>query len=43
MLQEFLPALIKTARSITNVASISAFKPETNAYLYGAYKAAIIK
>ncbi len=44
MMQEFLPSLIKNGHaSITNVASISAYKPETNAYLYGAYKAAINK
>ena len=40
MMQAFLPALIKNGHSsITNVASISVLKPETNAYIYGAFKA----
>jgi NAD(P)-dependent dehydrogenase (short-subunit alcohol dehydrogenase family) len=44
MMQEFLPALVKNGHaSITNVASVSAMKPESNAYLYGAFKAAINK
>jgi len=44
MMQAFLPELIKHGHSsITNVASISVMKPETNAYLYGAMKAAINK
>lgn len=43
-MQEFLPALIKNGHSsITNVASISYTKPESNAYIYGAFKAAINK
>jgi len=44
MMQAFLPALVKNGHaSITNVASISVMKPETDAYLYGAMKAAINK
>jgi NAD(P)-dependent dehydrogenase (short-subunit alcohol dehydrogenase family) len=44
MMQAFLPSLVKHGHSsITNVASISVMKPETNAYLYGAFKAAINK
>ncbi len=44
MMQEFMPALVKNGKaSITNVASISAMKPETNSYLYGAFKAGINK
>ena len=44
MMQEFLPDLVAHGHSsITNVASISVMKPETNAYLYGAFKAAINK
>lgn len=44
MMQAFLPTLVKNGHaSITNVASISVMKPETNAYLYGAFKAAINK
>ena len=44
MMQEFLPALVKNGHaSITNVASISVMKPESDAYLYGAMKAAINK
>lgn len=43
-MQEFMPALIKHGHSsIINVASISVMKPETDAYLYGAFKAAINK
>ena len=43
-MQEFLPALIKNGHaSITNVASISVMKPESDAYLYGAMKAGINK
>jgi NAD(P)-dependent dehydrogenase (short-subunit alcohol dehydrogenase family) len=41
-MQEFLPLLVKNGHgSIINIASISVMKPETNAYYYGAYKAAI--
>lgn len=44
MMQEFMPSLVKNGHaSITNVASISVMKPETNAYLYGAMKAAVNK
>jgi NAD(P)-dependent dehydrogenase (short-subunit alcohol dehydrogenase family) len=44
MMQAFLPALTENGHaSITNVASISVMKPETNAYLYGAMKAAVNK
>lgn len=43
-MQTFLPALIKNGHaSITNVASISYYKPESNAYIYGAFKAALNK
>ena len=43
-MQIFLPALIKHGHSsITNVASISYYKPESNAYIYGAFKAAMNK
>ena len=43
-MQEFLPALVRNGHtSITNVASISVMKPETNSYLYGAMKAGINK
>ncbi|MCL2125261.1 MAG: SDR family oxidoreductase [Oscillospiraceae bacterium] len=43
-MQEFLPALVKNGHaSITNVASISVYKPESDAYLYGAMKAGINK
>ena len=42
MMQEFLPTLVKNGHtSITNVASISVMKPESDAYIYGAMKAAI--
>jgi NAD(P)-dependent dehydrogenase (short-subunit alcohol dehydrogenase family) len=43
-MQTFLPALVENGHaSITNVASISVMKPETNAYLYGAMKAGVNK
>jgi NAD(P)-dependent dehydrogenase (short-subunit alcohol dehydrogenase family) len=43
-MQTFLPTLVKNGHaSITNVASISVMKPESNAYLYGAMKAGINK
>ena len=43
-MQEFLPVLVKNGHaSITNVASISVIKPETDSYLYGAMKAGINK
>ena len=42
MMQEFMPTLIKHGHSsILNIASISAKKPESNAYMYGAMKAGI--
>ena len=44
MMQEFLPTLVKNGHSsITNVASISVMKPETDSYLYGAMKAGVNK
>ena len=43
-MQEFLPSLVKNGHaSITNVASISVMRPETNSYIYGAMKAGINK
>ncbi len=43
-MQIFLPSLVKNGHaSIINIASISAYKPESNAYLYGAFKAGINK
>lgn len=44
-MQEFIPELLKCVKeggqaSVINIASISVSKPETNAYLYGAFKAA---
>lgn len=44
-MQEFIPELLKCTEdggqaSVINIASISVSKPETNAYLYGAFKAA---
>jgi NAD(P)-dependent dehydrogenase (short-subunit alcohol dehydrogenase family) len=42
MMQEFLPYLVKNGKaSITNIASISVSKPESFAYYYGGFKAAI--
>ena len=42
MMQEFLPDLVKHGHSsVLNIASISAMKPESDAYIYGAMKAAI--
>ncbi len=44
MMQAFLPALVAHGHSsILNVASISAYKPESDAYIYGAFKAAVNK
>jgi NAD(P)-dependent dehydrogenase (short-subunit alcohol dehydrogenase family) len=41
-MQEFMPYLVKNGKSsIVNVASISVMKPESFAYYYGAFKAAI--
>jgi NAD(P)-dependent dehydrogenase (short-subunit alcohol dehydrogenase family) len=43
-MQTFLPKLVENGHaSVTNVASISVMKPESNAYLYGAMKAGINK
>jgi NAD(P)-dependent dehydrogenase (short-subunit alcohol dehydrogenase family) len=43
-LQTFLPELVKHGHSsVTNVASISVMKPESDAYIYGAMKAGINK
>ncbi len=42
IMQEFLPVMsAQHSGSIINVASISALKPESDAYIYGAFKAAI--
>lgn len=45
LMQEFLPVMTAEnshgKNSIVNIASISSIKPETNAYFYGAFKAAI--
>ena len=44
MMQEFLPSLVANGHaSITNVASISAYKPESDAYIYGAMKSAVVR
>ena len=44
MMQECLPILVKNGHaSVVNVASISVMKPESDAYIYGAFKAAINK
>ncbi len=44
MMQAFLPSLVENGHSsILNVASISVMKPETDAYIYGAFKAGINK
>jgi NAD(P)-dependent dehydrogenase (short-subunit alcohol dehydrogenase family) len=41
-MQEFMPHLVKNGKSsIINIASISVTKPESFAYYYGAYKAAV--
>jgi NAD(P)-dependent dehydrogenase (short-subunit alcohol dehydrogenase family) len=41
-MQGFMPALVKNGHSsIINIASISVAKPESFAYYYGAYKAAV--
>ncbi|NLM20551.1 MAG: SDR family oxidoreductase [Peptococcaceae bacterium] len=43
-MQAIIPIMIKQGKgSIINVASISAVKPETNAYYYGAFKAGMYK
>lgn len=42
MMQAFMPDLVAHGHSsVLNIASISAMKPESNAYIYGAMKAAI--
>lgn len=45
MMQKFLPVMTKEnskgANSIVNIASVSAIKPESNAYFYGGFKAAV--
>jgi len=42
-MQEFLPLMIANPQqcSVLNIASISSIKPESNAYYYGAFKAAV--
>ena len=42
-MQAFLPEMVSNPQqcSVLNIASISSIKPETNAYFYGAFKAAI--
>jgi len=43
-MQEILPIMVNQGKgSVINVASISAVKPESNAYFYGAFKAGINK
>lgn len=45
MMQRFLPEMVKEnsrgKNSVLNIASISAIKPESNAYFYGGFKAAV--
>lgn len=42
MMREFLPYLVQNGRSsVTNIASISVYQPESYAYYYGSFKAAI--
>lgn len=45
MMQKFLPEMVKEnshgKNSVLNIASVSALKPESNAYFYGGFKAAI--
>ena len=42
MMREFLPYLVENGRSsVTNIASISVYQPESYAYYYGSFKAAI--
>ncbi len=42
-MQAFLPVMLENPEqcSVVNIASISSIKPETNAYFYGAFKAAV--
>ncbi len=42
MMREFLPYLVESGKSsVTNIASISVYQPESYAYYYGSFKAAI--
>jgi NAD(P)-dependent dehydrogenase (short-subunit alcohol dehydrogenase family) len=42
MMREFLPDLVECGKSsVTNIASISVYQPESYAYYYGSFKAAI--
>ncbi len=42
MMREFLPCLVESGKSsVTNIASISVYQPESYAYYYGSFKAAI--
>jgi NAD(P)-dependent dehydrogenase (short-subunit alcohol dehydrogenase family) len=42
MMREFLPYLVRSGKSsVTNIASISVYQPESYAYYYGSFKAAI--
>ena len=42
MIREFLPYLVENGKSsVTNIASISVYQPESYAYYYGSFKAAI--
>lgn len=42
MMREFLPYLVESGKSsVTNIASISVYQPESFAYYYGSFKAAI--
>ncbi len=42
MMREFLPYLVANGKSsVTNIASISVYQPESYAYYYGSFKAAI--
>jgi NAD(P)-dependent dehydrogenase (short-subunit alcohol dehydrogenase family) len=42
MMREFLPELVASGQSsVTNIASISVYQPESYAYYYGSFKAAI--
>lgn len=42
MMREFLPYLVESGKaSVTNIASISVYQPESYAYYYGSFKAAV--
>lgn len=42
MMREFLPYLVESGKaSVTNIASISVYQPESYAYYYGSFKSAI--